>query len=147
VLKRFLPASAASLGGIGAGLSLFSSTFGLPQLLVLGVEVAGLTLGFGMGLAGLGRFLFPDANVDRRRSVVAGLCSPLYLGLVSLFTQGSGILEIAGWSALVGIGVATAMFFPWLSKTPAGRQPEPPSLSKPERQADEEPNSQTAGLR
>jgi len=119
VLKRFFPASFGSLGVLVWGLSLGSLEFGVHQAMVLGVEVASLTAGFGLGLVGLKRLLYSDAAVNGRRSIVAGLCSPLYLGLASIFMQGSNLLEIAGVSILTGAGVSFAMFFPWLSRSPS----------------------------
>ncbi len=118
VLTRFLPGSVASIAVLGAAVAVGAGSFGLPQLLVLGVGTAGLTLGFGLGVTALRRFLYPDAAVDRRRSFVAGLCSPLYLGLVSIFTQGAGLLEIGGLSLLTGAAVGLGLFFPWLTRTP-----------------------------
>ena len=50
----------------------------------------------------------------------------MYLGLVSLFSQGSNLFEIAIWSTLTGLGVALGLFFPWLSNTP---KPEEEALS------------------
>lgn len=124
VLKRFLPASVGSLAILGAGLSLLGPNLGLLQAMILGLEAISLTFGFALGLTGLKRLLYSDAAVDGRRSVVAGLCSPLYLGLVSIFTQGHGLFGIAALSTLVGAGIALAMFFPWLSRTPElGDQP------------------------
>ena len=118
VLKRFFPASVGSLGVLGAGLSLLGPSLTFLQVMLLSLEAISLTFGFALGLTGLKRLLYSDAAVDGRRSVVAGLCSPLYLGLVSIFAQGSSLFEIAALSTLVGAGIALAMFFPWLSRTP-----------------------------
>ena len=95
-----------------------SGPFGIEPLLLVGGLASGLTLGFGLGLTALRRFLYPDAAVDKRRSLLAGLCSPLYLGLVSIFTQGATLTEVAGFSVLTGAAVGLALFFPWLSRTP-----------------------------
>lgn len=118
VLTRFLPGSVGGVAVLGAAVAMGARSFGLSQLLVLGVGTAGLTLGYGLGLTALRRFLYPDAAVAQRRSLVAGLCSPLYLGLVSIFTQGSNLFEIGGLSVLTGAAVGLGLFFPWLTRTP-----------------------------
>jgi hypothetical protein len=127
ILKRFFPASALSLGGLASALFVADGAVSLGQLLLVGLEVFSLTLGFGIGLAALKAFLFPDAKVEGRRSLVAGLCSPLYLLLVSMFTQGSDWFQIAGWSTLTGFAVALVLFFPWLSRSPANDELELPA--------------------
>jgi len=113
VLKRFLPSSAISLGVLGSALGV--SGLGLLPLLA-----GGLTLGFGLGMEGLRRWLYPDAKVDGRRSVVAGLLSPLLLfGTVALIeTTGLGPIGLAGFTLLSGMIMALAMYFPWLTPTP-----------------------------
>ncbi len=127
-LKRFLPASAGVLGAIGAVAVLFfplapGMGITLAQILstalAVGIEVAGLTLGFGFALGFLKRWLYPEAKVGGRRSVVAGLCSPLYLLVASIFAEGASLLEIGGFSILTGIFLGLAMFFPWLSRSPS----------------------------
>jgi hypothetical protein len=117
VLKRFLPASAASMGGFAMAMAVGSEGLSLLQVLLLGLEVGALSLGFGLGLTTLKRFLYSDAAVDRRKSLVAGLCAPLYLMLVAVFAEGASLAGIVGWSMLTGAGVAFTLFFPWLSRT------------------------------
>ncbi len=116
VLKRFLPASAISLGVLGLALT----TAGASGLALIPLLAGGLTLGFGLGMEGLRRWLYPDAKVDGRRSVVAGLLSPLLLfGTVALIeTTGLGPIGAAGFTLLSGMIMALAMYFPWLTPTP-----------------------------
>jgi hypothetical protein len=103
--------------------------------LVVALPSVGLALGYGIGLEGLRRWLFPDAGVDGRRSLVAGIVSPL-----ALFTWVTVVAESLGGLTLpVGVGVlllvgflmAVVMFFPWLTSDEAGASDpsEDPSLA------------------
>ncbi len=124
-LTRFLPSSLLS---VGAAWALFGvGVDDLRDLLMLVLLFSGLlTLGFGVGLEGLRRWLYPEADVGGRRSVLAGLLSPL-AWLVASFTVepleaivGLGVGDFfyyAGLPGLVGVVLALGMFFPWL--TPA----------------------------
>jgi hypothetical protein len=117
-LGRFLPGSAGIISTVTL-LELISDPSRWPILLgLVGLEVAGLTVGFGIGLEGLRRWLYPDAGVEGRRSIVAGLCSPLALAIVSVFSQGAHLSDIAIFSTLAGTTMALLMYFAWLSPTP-----------------------------
>ncbi len=114
-LSRFLPSSILSLSAVTA---IIGSIFPLGEFLLGVLIVSGmLTLGFGAGLEGLRRWLYPDAGVDGRRSIVAGLMAPLALFIPLLF---QGVSEFLGMSVLfiVGVAMAVGMFFPWLTATP-----------------------------
>ena len=76
VVGRFFPASVARFLGVLLAFDAFPAGQVLAYLIV--VPYAGMfAAGFGIGLVGLSRFLFPDARVDGRRSVLAGLLAPL----------------------------------------------------------------------
>lgn len=77
-----------------------------------------VTLGYWLGLEGLRRRLYPDAALDGRRSVVAGL-----LAGAGVFSVWIAMIESnwVGFPLIVpgtGFVLALAMFLPWLSPTP-----------------------------
>lgn len=120
-LTRFLPASVASLFGVVAVAS--SGQLG-PLVGLLETWTGLVALGFGLGILGLHRWLYPDAKVAGLRSVLAGLLAPLlplaFFCLAALLDLG---LQLTPWQAgaifvLGGMLAATAMFFPWLVATP-----------------------------
>ena len=115
---RFLPGSLISGGGM-LGVMSYIDGFQLFEFLA-GVFFFGglLTLGFGIGMEGLRRWLYQDAEVDGRRSVVAGLLSPLALFISVALFQPIFTLFGPGVFFLVGIVMAVVMYFPWLSPTP-----------------------------
>ena len=128
-LTRFLPASLAVLGAFSVPAILHDPSRLLVVLGVVGLEALGLSVGFGTGLLALRRWLFPSAKIEGRRSLFAGLMSPLALGIVSIFTQGATLFEITGYSAIAGLGMAVVLYCPWLSsggeaapELPAGDQ-------------------------
>ncbi len=113
-LARFLPASLVVLGPFL--LQPFSNPAAWPPLLWMAVTAGSLAVGFGAGLEGLRRWLWTDAEVDGRRSAVAGLLAPLVSGIVT-----SGIddpFAMAALTAGVGVAVAVLMYFAWLTETP-----------------------------
>lgn len=119
VLGRFLPGSVISMAGLMGLVSLFGGPSLFEFLMVVALPSVGLAMGYGIGLEGLRRWLFPDAEVDGRRSLVAGFVSPL-----ALFTWVTVVAESLGGLTLpVGVGVvlllgmlmAVVMFFPWLT--------------------------------
>ena len=122
-LTRFLPSSLLSVGAV---FLLSGGRGGLEPLILVLLFSGFLTLGFGVGLESLRRWLYPEADVSGRRSVLAGLLSPL-AWLVASFTVeplgaivGLGVGDFffyAGLPSLVGVVLALGMFFPWL--TPA----------------------------
>ena len=123
---RFLPGSVIGMGALSAlippgGLS------GIRLLeMVLLHQVGPLALGFGLGLVGLHRWLYPDSEVQGRRSLVAGLLSPIAMLGAGVFTAVLGLVPLPQpgiVSFLVGIVMALAMYFPWLSPTPEEKRP------------------------
>ena len=118
-LRRFFPACMLSVGVVVAFL-------GLPRSVDAWIAVLGgtaavaatLTAGFFAGLAFMRRHLYPDALVDGRRSVVAGLMSPLATFLVMASGIPLGTAEALGLLAVVGVAMAVLMFFAWLTPTP-----------------------------
>jgi hypothetical protein len=127
-LGRFLPASLLSTGLTLAGLGFLSGSsvleLGLVALLASGV----LTIGFGAGLEGLRRWLPRDAGVEGRRSVLAGLLSPLATFIFAVLHGGFGVVGGSLWLFLVGMVLAVVMFFPWLATDPE-EDPAGPSSS------------------
>jgi hypothetical protein len=118
VLRRFLPGGVLALSPF-VGLAALQSPMNWIGLLpTFGLMLVSLTGGYGLGLELLRRSLYPDARVDERRSLVAGVCAPLLLGIASMFTQEVGLWGMAGVGVLVGITMAVLMFFPWLTPTP-----------------------------
>ena len=123
-LGRFLPASVASLFGTVLASATFGSGSLVPLLRVL-AEWSGLVgIGFGIGLFGLGRWLYPDAKVDGLRSILAGVLAPLlplaFLYGNALFQTGLGLGVWEGRVLFIlgGLAAALIMFFPWLTPTP-----------------------------
>ena len=134
-LTRFLPGCVVGLAGILAW-GQPDILANLPGYLAL---VAVATVGFGIGLEGLRRWLFPDAKIDGGRSFVAGLMvGPIWFSVI----VASMIPALQGPQAwaffpLIGLILAVLMFFAWLTPTPeekrgdAGRVDEgrtPPAL-------------------
>lgn len=113
---RFLPASLLSVFAVSAVL------IGWPlsgaRLMALPLIVGALAGGFSAGLALLRGYLYPDANVAGRRSVVAGLVSPLLMFTVMTLAPELGLVPALGVFGIVGIVVAVVMFFAWLTPTP-----------------------------
>ena len=123
-LSRFFPASALSMGAVGAAVGMPGPGQWLGWLGgVLGFAGA-LTVGFGLGLVALKRWLYPDADVAGRRSVVAGLLSPLAVFISVAVGSGLSQAQVPVVLALIGGVMAVGMFFAWLSPTPeAMREP------------------------
>ena len=117
VLERFLPANLMAFGALAAGLTLFPSatgmTLSLAQLMILGLEIGGLTAGFAIGLAMVSRWVNPSVEVDGVRSTLAGFVAPLYLVPISLLTQGAGHAEIALACVLTGMLVGMTVLLPF----------------------------------
>ena len=105
--------------GVGTlfGISISGSLF---ETIGVVVGLAGaLTAGFGLGLLGLRRWLYPDAKLDGSRSFVAGLMSPLGLFIAATMTaRGWNAVELSFVLVLVGVVMAVGMFFAWLAPTP-----------------------------
>ena len=121
---RFLPASIASLFGTVLASATFGSGSLVPLFRILAEWSGFVGLGFGIGLLGLSRWLYPDAKVDGLRSVLAGVLAPLlplaFLYANALFQTGLGlgIWEGRALFILGGLAAALVMFFPWLTPTP-----------------------------
>lgn len=118
VLRRFIPGSAGIMSVLSLASIVADPTRAFIVMGIVAFEVTWLAFGYGVGLELLRRWLYPDAAVDGRRSVVAGLMTPLALGIVSVFTQGAHTATIGVASTLVGLGMAAVMFFAWLRPTP-----------------------------
>lgn len=123
-LGRFLPASVASLFGTVLASATFGSGSLVPLLRVLG-EWSGLVgIGFGIGLLGLSRWLYPDSKVNGLRSILAGVLAPLlplaFLYGNALFQTGLGLGLWEGRVLFIlgGLAAAFITFFPWLTPTP-----------------------------
>ena len=119
----FMPASVLSAA---ASAVLMSGGTIQPELIFLPLMALPLGAGFGVGLGVLSRFLYPDANLNGGRSVVAGFVSPLVFGLFMLMAQQIFDLSPAfGLPALFLAGVVSAfiMFFAWLTPTPEEMRP------------------------
>jgi hypothetical protein len=114
-LARFLPASFSVMGAFSIPAILYDPSRSLLVLGIVGLEVLGLSVGFGTGLLALRRWLFPSAKIEGRRSFFAGLMSPLALAITSVFTQGASIVELTSYSAIAGLGMAVVLYSPWLS--------------------------------
>jgi hypothetical protein len=114
-LTRFLPSSILSLG---IGFLLLEVPVGAETLeFIVGTLLlsGATTIGYGLGLEGLRRWLYENANVAGRRSVVAGLLSPLAVFIGAVLFQGLGTIGGGLLFLLVGIVMALVMFFPWLT--------------------------------
>ena len=73
-LARFLPASIVST----LGTILVTTGFSLPsEVVFLPLMAAPVFVGFGVGLGILRKYLYPDADVCGRRSVIAGILAPI----------------------------------------------------------------------
>ena len=129
-VARFLPGSLITiLGGVSfLGVSISGDLLATAGGL-LGLAGA-LTLGFGLGLLGLRRWLYPDAKLDGPRSFIAGLVAPLALFIAGSMGGGWTATQLPFLLGLVGVVIAVAMFFAWLTPTPEdmrgeGFEPDP----------------------
>ena len=117
-LGRFLPGSILGLGSVFALLGLGPGEW-LGAAAIFGAGVGALTLGFGLGLEALRRWLYPDAKVEGRRSFVAGLMAPVAAFVTAaLAGSGGGYVAFAGLLFMVALITAVLMFFAWLTPTP-----------------------------
>jgi hypothetical protein len=134
-LARFLPGSFIGLGVLQVLLPLRVpyGPLALAELLLL--EVGALVIGFGLGLVGLHRWLYPDSEVAARKTFVAGLLSPMALIIAGTLNR---ILQVdfALVFLLVGVVMALGMYFPWLSPTPEGKRSDRYEPDQPEQLPD-----------
>ena len=116
-LARFLPGSVIGLGVLQVVLPLSVPYGPLAILTLLSLQVGALVIGFGLGLVGLHRWLYPDSEVAGRKTFVAGLLSPMALVIAGALNR---VLQLDLWLvfSLVGVVIALGMYFPWLSPTP-----------------------------
>ena len=127
-IARFLPGSVIGMGVLSAlippgGLS----GLRLVEFLFLH-QVGPLMIGFGLGLLGLHRWLYPDSEIQGRKSLVCGLLSPIAMLGAGVFTGLLGLVPLPQpglVSLVVGFVMALAMYFPWLSPTPEEKRPDP----------------------
>lgn len=132
VFARFLPATSVPVAGLwimsflrGSGETVVWST---PPWVIWGGLLGLTTLGFGGGLVALRKWLFPDANVAGRRSVLAGVLAPLvplagFLAMSLLEVRFEAAWLVPATFVLGGIAVALLTFFPWLTETPEHMRP------------------------
>ena len=124
IFGRFLPGSLISMASLMGLISLIGGPSLFEFLLVVALPSVGLAIGYAIGLESLRRWLFPDAAVDGRRSLLAGIVSPLALFTwVTMVAESLGGLTLpagVGVLLLVGFLMAVVMFFPWLTGDEAG---------------------------
>jgi len=123
-LARF--SAGASLGflGVVAPISVWllvtapELPMGLTGLLPrLAMWTAGLAVGYAAALRGMRHWLRTDALGGGRRSVVAGMAAAgAMIPLIQVLGPVPELLRI-GVAAVVGAGLAGAMYFPWLLRS------------------------------
>ncbi len=133
-LMRFLPASFVSMAGLAATMKLSVGSGLLAVTGSLGFAAA-MTVGFGAGLLVMRPWLYPDSDVSGRRSVVAGLLSPLALFISLVFSSGLSPIAAFGALFLVGFLLALGLFFAWLTPTPGEALADAYSMDPEERES------------
>ena len=119
MLTKFLPGSLLTILGAGAFFGVNISADVLTAVGGLFGVSAALTAGFGLGLLGLKRWLYPDANLNGMRSFVAGLMSPFALFIAAVMAgRGWTLAQLPILLGVVGVVMAVLMFFAWLTPTP-----------------------------
>ncbi|HSG08274.1 MAG TPA: hypothetical protein VLA36_07945 [Longimicrobiales bacterium] len=113
---RFLPGALVTMAG---GVVLMGGSLLRPDVLAIIAGGAGLlSLGFGAGLEIVRRWLYPDAGIMGRRSVVAGLVSPLGAFVAGVLAGPMVATSVLGLLFLPALVIAVVMFFAWLEPTP-----------------------------
>lgn len=113
---RFLPGALVTMVG---GIMLMGGSLLRPDVLAIIAGGAGLlSLGFGTGLEVVRRWLYPDADIVGRRSVVAGLVSPLGAFIAGVLAGPMVATNVLGLLFLPSLVIAVVMFFAWLEPTP-----------------------------
>ena len=130
VVLRYLPSVGAFLGSVLFALAIVEP-HGLrwAGVSVAALEVVGLSLGYGLGLSALRRWIPAHRNVLGRRTMLAAALGPISLGALSRFTQGATLPSITVLS--VGAGALGALLL-WL---PTLRPVKPPERSLEELEA------------
>jgi len=117
-LLRFLPGSLLSSTAVFVYLNGFAPP-SLAETATLAVGFGlGLSAGFGVALGALRKRLYPDADVDGYRSLIAGLLAPLAVLMVTGFVGGIGLSSLPWVLGIGGVASAATFFFPWLTPTP-----------------------------
>lgn len=131
-LLRFLPASALSTALVHYAMNGFPPAGSILGMALSFVGFAGImSLGYGLGLEGMRRWLYPDAGVDGRRSVIAGLMSPLAIYIMATLRLDVGMVGAMVIPAALTLGLAVLMFFSWLTPTPGMGAIEGPGEPRP----------------
>ena len=142
-LGRFLPGSVIGMGGLAAVFNIIGPGGPLSFLAEVGFMLssfaAPLALGFGLGLVGLSRWLYPDSRVSGRRSFIAGCLSPLAFTATTFLIEGVLGLTLVGF--LVGVAMAFGMYFAWLSPTPEELRADRYELDQPGQRSDGSPEA------
>ena len=117
-VTRFLPGSLAVFAPIKLVQLLGAPDRAAFLLSDLALGLGLPLLGFGLGLELLRRWLYPDAEIDGRRSLIAGLATPIFLSVAYYFLPAISFPQMLLLTAVVGLLMAFATFFAWLSPTP-----------------------------
>ena len=75
-----------------------------------------MTVGYGVALLAMRRWLFPDARPDSLRSFLAGVLAPFAVFVSLVAGLGFGYLPIL--SVVMGMVCALGLFVAWLTPTP-----------------------------
>jgi hypothetical protein len=126
LIKRFIPGCIGVIAGLLVALA---GPNEIPWSFWASI-VLGNSVGFGAGLLGLRKRLDPAAEVQGRRSLIAGALAPLAAGVLTFIAGTTGGLGLVAMSALAGAGSALAMYFPWLSE-PASSESDWPQIPTP----------------
>lgn len=119
-VSRFLPGSVLGTGGLAVVFDLSARGGDLATVGVILALAGGMTLGYGLSLFGMRRWLFPDARPDTGRSFLAGVLAPLATFVALAVGIDFSLLPVV--AVVMGVLVALALFFAWLSPTPAERR-------------------------
>jgi hypothetical protein len=124
IYRRFLPAVVVT--DLVLSLPTWIATHAAPSLSATIIGLGALVIGYSSVLGLLRKRLRPDAGVDGRRSVVAGVAS---LGLI---VAGAATLRLGGPSLVTGLArlgalyvgssaiVTLGIYFPWIGARSSG---------------------------
>jgi len=117
-LLGFLPGNVAGMAILAAVFEFGVRPLSfLGEIIYISEIVLPLLIGYGLGLIGMHRWLYPDAEVSGRRSFIAGLLAPIAM-IIGIHFGLLGLADPSIVSLLAGIFLALAMFFAWLTPTP-----------------------------